>query len=155
MLVGVSRPPARTGVLIALWLAAAAGAMLLGLSAVGSIGSGLTGGGSTQPLSSEDVETRLAAAAPPAAPRPTATAGAQTAVVPAGPAGTVLARCTGSTPSVVSVNPAQGFEASGDDDGGAQVKLESEDVEVRVTLRCENGRPAGTAAAEGDDQDDD
>jgi hypothetical protein len=147
----VSRPPARIGVLIALWLAAAVGAMLLGLSAVGSIGSGLTGGGSVQPLSAEDVDARLAVAAPPAPARPAGTGGAQTGVVPAGPAGTVLARCSGSTPSVVSVNPAQGFEASGDDDGGAGVKLESEDVKVRVALRCENGRPAGTVSVEQDD----
>ncbi|TCK20126.1 hypothetical protein [Pseudonocardia endophytica] len=147
----MSRPPARTGVLIALWLAAAAGAMLLGLSAVGSIGSGLTGGGSTQPLSAEDVDARLAVAAPPPPARPAGSTGAQTAVVPAGPAGTVLARCSGGAPSVVSVNPAQGFEASGDDDGGARVKLESEEVEVRVTLRCEGGRPTGTAAVEQDD----
>lgn len=148
----VSRRPARTGVLIALWLAAAAGAMLLGLSAVGSIGSGLTGGGSTQPLSAADVDARLAAAAPPGPPaRPTGTAGAHAAVVPAGPAGTVLARCSGATPSVVSVNPAQGFEASGDDDSGATVKLEGDDVEVRVTLRCENGRPTGTPTVDRDD----
>ncbi len=53
------------------------------------------------------------------------------------------------------MNPAQGFEASGDDDGGAAVKLESEDAGVRVTLRCENGRPTGTASVAQDDQDDD
>lgn len=147
----LSRRPARSGVLIALWIAAAAGAMLLGLSAVGSIGSGLTGGGSTQPLSAEDVDARLAVPAPPSPARPVGTAGAQTAVVPAGPAGTVLARCAGSTPSVVSVNPAQGFEASGDDDGGSAVKLESGNVEVRVALRCEGGRPTGTASVEQDD----
>lgn len=152
----MSRPPrrpARAGVLVALWVAAAAGAMLLGLSAVGSIGSGLTGGGSTQPLSAQDVDARLAVAAPPAPVRPAGTGGAQTAVVPAGPAGTVLARCSGSTPSVVSVNPAQGFEASGDDDGGAVATLESEDAEVRVALRCAAGRPAGTVSVVGDDDD--
>lgn len=156
----MTRRPARTGVLIALWLAAAAGAMLLGLSAVGSIGSGLTGGGSSGALSAEDVDARLAAAPAPAPPRPSAAPGAQTVVVPAGPAGTVLARCSGSRPSVVSVNPAQGYEASGDDDAGpASVKLESEESEVLVTLRCEGGRPTGTATAaqddDGDDGDDD
>ncbi len=147
----MSRRPARTGVLIAFWLAAAAGALLLGLSAVGSIGSGLTGGGSTPPLSAQEIDARLALPAPPSPARPAGGADAQPAVVPAGPAGTVLVRCAGSGPQVVSVNPAQGFESSGDDDGGAQVKLESDDVKVRVALRCDAGRPAGTVAVEQDD----
>jgi hypothetical protein len=124
--------------------------MLLGLSAVGSIGSGLTGGGSTQPLSAEDVDARLAVAAPPAPARPAGTTGT-TGVVAAGPAGTVLVRCSGAEPQVVSVNPAQGFEASGSDDGGTRVKLESQDVKVEVALRCEGGRPTGTVAVEQDD----
>ena len=141
--------PARTGLLAGLWLAAAAGAMLLGLSAVGRSAAASRRRDTAD--GAEEVDAWLAVAAPPPAARPAGATGAQTAVVPAGPAGTVLARCSGSTPSVVSVNPAQGFEASGDDDGGTGVKLESDEVKVRVALRCESGRPSGTASVEQDD----
>lgn len=138
--------------LLALWVAAAVGALLLGLSAVGSIGSGLTGGTSSPPLSAQEIEARLAVA-PPAAPRPPASPRQGTAVVlPAGPAGTVLARCVNGTPSVVSVNPAQGYEA-GEDDGGGTVKLESDDADVSVALRCAatGPGPAGTVTVDQDD----
>lgn len=172
---GVNRPSSRTtrtGILAGLWVAAATGALLLGLTAVSSIGSGLSGGSPVQPLAAEEVEARLAA--PGAAPRP-ATPGAATpgaagprpaappagpeparqgppAVVPAGPAGTVLVRCAGTTPQVVSVNPAQGFEAEDDDAAPEQVLLDGDDVEVRVTLRCDGGVPTGAVTTgTGDD----
>ncbi|RZT88608.1 hypothetical protein EV383_5552 [Pseudonocardia sediminis] len=147
----MSRRSARTGVLLALWVAAAAGALLLGLSAVGSISSGLTGGASSPPLSSGEIEARLALAAPapPSAP-PAAPQQGTPGVVPAGPAGTVLVRCVDGVPSVVSVNPAQGYEA-GDDDRGRTVKLEGDDIDVSVALRCDGARPAGTVTVEQDD----
>ncbi|MFP5069522.1 hypothetical protein ACLFMI_07630 [Pseudonocardia nantongensis] len=158
----------RTGILAGLWIAAAAGALLLGLTAVSSIGSGLSGGSPVQPLAAEDVEARLAA--PETAPRPGGTqpgksqpaaaqpAGPQQAeqsppaVVPAGPAGTVLVRCAGGTPTVVSVNPAQGFEVE-DDAGPNQVYLDGDDVDVRVTLRCDGPTPAGDVVVDRGDDD--
>lgn len=147
----MSRRSARTGVLLALWVAAAAGALLLGLSAVGTIGSGLTGGASSPPLSAEDIDARLALA-PPVPPRPATPSqqGTPTTVLPAGPAGTVLARCVAGVPSLVSVMPAQGYEA-GEDDGGRTVSLESDDVDVSVALRCDGTRPAGTVTVDQDD----
>lgn len=147
-----------------MWLAAAAGALLLGMTAVGTIGSGLGGGSETQPLAAEEIEARLARqAAPgaqpgpqqpavPAAPPSQQPAQAAPVVVPAGPAGTVLARCENGAPTVVSVNPAQGFERDDDDDLAAgQVGLDGDDVEVHVTLSCANGVPSGqvTTVAEG------
>lgn len=158
---GVNRPSSRTtrtGILAGLWVAAATGALLLGLTAVSSIGSGLSGGSPVQPLAAEEVEARLAA--PGAAPRPAAPPAAPEvarqgppAVVPAGPAGTVLVRCAGTTPQVVSVNPAQGFEAEGDDAGPDQVLLDGDDVEVRVTLRCDGGVPTGAVTTGTGDDD--
>lgn len=141
---------------IALWTAAAAGALLLGLTAVGSIGSDLAGT-QTQPLSAEQVDARLAqhaatagTAAPPApAPVPaTAPASAPPAVVQAGAAGNVLVRCDGTTPQIVSVNPAQGWERDDDGDTGrAEVVLDGDDVpDVRVTLSCAGGVPTGRVA---------
>lgn len=145
--------PTRPVLQIALWTAAAAGALLLGLTAVGSIGSDLAGT-QAQPLSAEQVDARLAqqaaTAAPPApAPVPTtAPAAAPPAVVQAGAAGNVLVRCDGATPRIVSVNPAQGWEREDDKDiGPAEVVLDGDDVaDVRVTLSCAGGVPTGRVA---------
>lgn len=154
------RRTARTGIQVGLWVAAAAGALLLGMTAVGSIGTGLGGGGLARPLAAEDIEARLAAqggpAAPaaPAAPAPAAPAPAPRpappTVVPAGPAGTVLVRCDGATPRVVSVNPAQGFEVE-DDPAAGQVELDGDDVTVAVTLSCADGVASGRVAVLADD----
>lgn len=149
--------PTRPVLQIALWTAAAAGALLLGLTAVGSIGSDLAGT-QTQPLSAEQVDARLAqhsatAAATPtalAAPAPTTVpVAAPPAVVQAGAAGNVLARCEGATPRIVSVNPAQGWEREDDKDiGPAEVVFDGDDVpDVWVTLSCAGGVPTGRVAA--------
>ncbi|PKB31112.1 hypothetical protein ATL51_2793 [Pseudonocardia alni] len=145
--------PTRPVLQIALWTAAAAGALLLGLTAVGSIGSDLAGT-QTQPLSAEQVDARLAqqaaTAAPPApAPVPTtAPASAPPAVVQAGTAGNILVRCDGAAPRIVSVNPAQGWEREDDTDiGPAEVVFDGDDVpDVRVTLSCAGGVPTGRVA---------
>ncbi|SFM59254.1 hypothetical protein SAMN05216207_1001235 [Pseudonocardia ammonioxydans] len=154
-----SKRTTRTGLLAGLWVAAAAGALLLGLTAVGQIGSGLAGGDPVPPMAAEEVEASLArhAADPaqaPAAPSPAPQSPASqpapaaepspTGVVPAGRAGSVLARCEGDVPRVVSVNPAQGFEREDDDDlAPGQVLLDGDDLDVRVTLSCANGTPSG------------
>lgn len=160
-----SKRTTRTGLLAGLWVAAAAGALLLGLTAVGQIGSGLAGGDPVPPMAAEEVEASLArhAADPaqaPAAPSPgpqapqspvaqpappaPAAEPSPTGVVPAGRAGSVLARCEGDVPRVVSVNPAQGFEREDDDDlAPGQVLFDGDDLDVRVTLSCANGTPTG------------
>ncbi|MBW0104002.1 hypothetical protein I4I78_16380 [Pseudonocardia sp. KRD-291] len=53
-------------------------------------------------------------------------------------------------PSVVSVNPAQGYE-TGDDSGGRTVSLESDEADVTMVLRCDGARPAGTVTVDRDD----
>lgn len=168
---GPSRRTTRTGLLAGLWIAAAAGALLLGLTAVGQIGSGLAGGDPVPPLAAEEVEASLARHAAsasvqpptpqpttpqPPTPQPALPASPQTppGVVPAGPAGTILARCEGDTPRVVSVNPAQGFEREdGDDLAPGQVELDGDDLDVRVTLSCANGVPSGQVATVAGDED--
>ncbi|MEQ3550354.1 hypothetical protein WIS52_07720 [Pseudonocardia nematodicida] len=160
----MNRPTTRTtriGLVAGLWLAAAVGALLLGLTAVGSIGSGLSGGDPVQPLAAEQVEAQLAqrggpvTEAPPPPPAPAAPAAPQEApptVVPAGQAGSILARCEGDTPRVVSVNPAQGFEREDDDDlGPNQIEFDGDDIDILVTLNCANGVPSGEVHTKIDD----
>ena len=56
--------------------------------------------------------------------------------------GTVLARCTGGVPEVVSATPAQGFRVqTEDDDGGPRVRFRDGGTRVEVNLRCADGRP--------------
>ncbi|WP_125911471.1 MULTISPECIES: hypothetical protein [Pseudonocardia] len=156
-----NRRTTRIGLAAGLWVAAAAGALLLGLTAVGAIGSGLAGGRSVQPLAAEEVRAELDRHGGPATgPAPGTTPGTGSApgpapepvgVVPAGAAGTILVRCEGGTPYVVSVNPAQGFERDDDDLSPDQVEFDGDDVDVRVTLSCADGTPAGRVETIPDD----
>ena len=53
---------------------------------------------------------------------------------------------------MVSVNPAQGFEREDDDDlAPNQVEFDGEDADVRVTLSCADGTPAGRVETIPDD----
>ena len=130
---------------VAAWAAALGAALVVGLTAVGAIGAGLLGPGQ-QPLTPAEVDARLASAEP-AAPVDT-----PAAVPPADPVatpeviatdgGTVLARCTGGVPEVVSATPAQGFRVqTEDDDGGPRVRFRSGGTRFEVNLRCADGRP--------------
>ena len=116
----------------AAWLAAVATALVVGLSAVGAIGTGLLGP-SQQPLTPAEVDARLAATDPadptpldptPADPTPEEAATTPQVIATAG--GTVLARCTAGRPEVVSAVPAQGFRVqTEDDDGGRGLYFDS------------------------------
>jgi hypothetical protein len=130
-------------------------ALAVGLTAVGAIGTGLLGPG-PQPLTPAEVDARLASAEPagPAAPPPTA------APVPPAPAtapeviatagGTVLARCTGGNPDVVSATPAQGFRVqTEDDDGGPRVRFRAGKTRIEVRLTCVDGRPVAGVSTDG------
>ena len=58
--------------------------------------------------------------------------------------GTVLARCTGDRPEVVSATPAQGFRVqTEDDDAGPRVRFRAGHSRFEVSLRCVDGRPVG------------
>ena len=135
---------------VAAWAAALGAALVVGLTAVGAVGAGLLGPG-PQPLTPAEVDARLASAEPAAEPVAPAS---PPAVPPADPGtapeviatagGTVLARCTGGRPEVVSATPAQGFRVqTEDEDGGPRVRFRAGDMRFEVNLRCVDGRPVG------------
>jgi hypothetical protein len=117
----------RTLLALAGWLGAAALAVLVGLGAIGVIGAGLTAP-ETRPLSAAEVEEALARQQPaPTQPstKPSATQSAeQQARTFRTRGGTVVGRCAGSRPEVVSMSPAQGFELHEQDRG-----LQEDDAE--------------------------
>jgi hypothetical protein len=130
---------------VAAWAAALGAALVVGLTAVGAIGAGLLGPGQ-QPLTPAEVDARLASAEPaapvdtPAAVPPAHPVATPEVIATAG--GTVLARCTGGTPEVVSAVPAQGFRVqTEDDDGGPRIRFRSGGTRFEVNLRCADGRP--------------
>ncbi|GAA1191317.1 hypothetical protein GCM10009608_28720 [Pseudonocardia alaniniphila] len=130
-------------------------ATLVGMSAVGAIGTGILGGGQ-QPLTPAEVDRALAAARsaptpplaapPPVSPLPPSPAAAD---VVASPGGTIVARCAGDVVEIVSASPAQGFRLD-DEREGARVEFESEEQKVEVRLRCESGRPVGAVRLDDD-----
>jgi hypothetical protein len=135
---------------VAAWAAALGAALVVGLTAVGAIGAGLLGPGQ-QPLTPAEVEARLASAEPaapvdtPAAVPPTDPVPGESGTAPhviATDGGTVLARCAGGAPEVVSATPAQGFRVqTEDDDGRPRVRFRSGGTRFEVNLRCADGRP--------------
>ena len=134
---------------VAAWAAAVGAALVVGLTAVGAIGAGLLGP-AQQPLTPAEVDARLASAEPAApAPEPPVTAGPQVGSpdVIATAGGTVLARCTGDRPEVVSATPAQGFRVqTEDDDGGPRVRFRAGQTRIEVNLTCADGRPVAAVA---------
>jgi|SRR5689334_20962313 len=142
----MSSPRTRLVAGVAAWAAALGAALVVGLTAVGAIGAGLLGA-EQQPLTPAEVDARLASAEP-VAPAPQTSApevAAPEVIAPeviATAAGTVLARCTGGVPEVVSATPAQGFRVqTEDDDGGPRVRFRDGGTRVEVNLRCADGRP--------------
>ncbi len=109
------------------WLGAAALAVLVGLGAVSVIGNGLTSP-ETRPLSAAEVAGELARQVPGS---PSVPAGTGDRPAPPPPersstppmitfvtrAGTVVGRCAGSRPEVVSMSPRQGYELHEQDRG--------------------------------------
>jgi hypothetical protein len=140
---------------VAAWAAAVGAALVVGLTAVGAIGAGLLGP-AQQPLTPAEVDARLASAEPlppsetvvAPAPAPDGPAGAPEVIATAG--GTVLVRCSGGVPEVVSATPAQGFRVqTEDDDGGPRVRFRDGGTRIEVNLTCAGGRPV--AEIENDD----
>lgn len=98
------------------------------------------------------------AEAPPSSARPAPTTTARPpapaprpgpAQVIASPGGTVLARCDGGVPVVVSTTPAQGFQVkdeAGEDPG--RVRFEADEADVEVRLSCRDGRPVAEIRAD-------
>ncbi|MEJ3651558.1 hypothetical protein WEH80_00940 [Actinomycetes bacterium KLBMP 9759] len=144
-----------TGVLA--WLVAVVGATTIGLLAVGAIGDGIAGPGD-RTLGPAEVESRLAAPPHPGhAPEPPAPLGDRPEVL-ASQGGTVLVRCVGGVPEIMSVTPAQGYSShdagrDDDDDGDSRrdrVRFEADDVKVQMLLSCASGRPTHTVTVADD-----
>jgi hypothetical protein len=144
----------RTGPTLAAlaWTGTVVVATVVGMSAVGAIGSGILGAGQ-EPLTPAQVDQALAAArsAPPPASAPVSTSTSASpppaAPEPASevitsPGGTIVARCADGPPEVVSATPAQGFRLH-EEHEGSKVRFRSRESEVEVELTCENGRPVG------------
>lgn len=160
---------ARTAGAVLAWLLAAAAATLVGVIAVGAIGSGIVPP-SGRLLSPSEVSARLAEPARSAAPTPTTptapspatpsratptpgaptststpvptSAAAATPRVLGSPGGTVLARC-GPAVEVVSAIPAQGYDLKDIEphDGRWRVRFEAGRTRVEVMVSCVGGQP--------------
>jgi hypothetical protein len=145
----VSSPRTRVAAAVVAWQAAVGAALAVGLSAVGAIGTGLLGPG-PEPLTPVEVDARLASAEPASTPvsvptEPVAGPPPPAPEVIATAGGTVLARCTGDTPEVVSATPAQGFRVqTEDDDGGSRVRFRAGDTRIEIRVGCADGRPVAS-----------
>lgn len=155
------------------WLVGTAVATGVGLLTIRLLGDGLTTN-TVQPLSTEAVRDALAETASPSgrgtpsssarAPGTTAsgtntpgtttpdrppatTAPRSTQDVLSSAGGTVVARCTGSTVSLISSSPAQGFEVHDVKAGPAsvaEVEFRSDSLRVEMTITCAGGTPKAT-----------
>lgn len=144
---------ARSLLVIAGWLIAAAAATTVGLVAVGAIGSSIAGT-TISPLSQQQVGRALARSSQATSSQPTATSpaapgGATRAI--GTPGGTIIARCLAGQATLVSWSPAPGYE-SRDIHGGpalaAVVTFDTEDAEIRVRIDCSAGVPTAHIMAQ-------
>ena len=152
--------PTRLAAGVVLWAAAVGAALAVGLTAVGAIGTGLLGPGE-QVLTPAQVDVLLASTEP-ASPAPPAPATADPVPVDPGPAdaaaapevvatagGTVLVRCTGGLPEVVSATPAQGFRVQTEqEDGRPRVRFRDGGTRIEISVGCVDGRPVADVESE-------
>jgi hypothetical protein len=146
---------ARRLIITAGWLAAAILAVLVGLLAVTLIGDGLTSP-IARPLSRSEVERELAgqptpspAQSVPVSPSPSVRKAEPLSKRTRG--GTVIARCDGGVPIVVSMTPAQGFEVHERDGDEGEFRSTSDNHDrVKIDVSCDaSGTP--TVSARDDD----
>jgi len=138
------------------WLGAAVLAVLVGLGAISVIGNGLTSP-ETRPLSAAEVADELArqiAVSPSASAgtgerpsSPSSSASAATRTFPTR-AGTVVGRCAGTRPEVLSMSPRQGYELHEQDRGPQEDDAEGEfrgqgdrNDRVKFEIVCPGGVP--------------
>lgn len=161
----------RTAGAVAAWLVAVAAATLVGMAAVGAIGSGISDRGprplsqaeiserlgtpTTQPPETQPPETQRPTTQPPTTqppttqPRTTSATGRPTSpTAEAAPqvinssGGTVLVRC-GPGVEIVSATPAQGYRVEDiePNDGGQRVRFRAGDTRVEIRIHCRDGEP--------------
>jgi hypothetical protein len=141
------------------WLGAAVLAALVGLAAISVIGNGLTAP-ATRPLSAAEVADELARqidtsppspspSPSPSSPsatagtgdRPSPTASVATQSFPTG-AGTVIGRCVGGRPELVSMSPRQGYEVHDQDDNEGEFRSRGDNHDrVKFEIVCRDGVP--------------
>ncbi|MFI7597794.1 hypothetical protein [Actinoplanes sp. NPDC049681] len=161
----------RTLLVTAGWAGAAVLAVLVGIAAIGVIGADLTDAGS-RPRSEAQVARELASlpssvpAVPSASPsrpspRPTASAPASQGSGDAPAAvsrtlatrgGTVVARCAGGRPQIVTMSPAPGFSLHEQHGAEGEFRSTSDNHDrVKFAIACSGGRPTLVPHAGGDD----
>jgi hypothetical protein len=148
------------GVLVA-WLAAAGAATLAGAVAVGAIGTGILPR-AEQPLTPDEVESRLAEAGsaptpttthttspPPTTSAPPASSPTPQPEVFSSQGGTVVARCSPGV-EIVSTVPAQGYRLKDveAEHGGQRVRFESGHTRVEVQVNCVAGKPTASTRSD-------
>ena len=136
---------ARRLIITAGWLAAAVLAVLVGLLAVTLIGDGLTAP-IARPMSQGEVARELAgqpSAPPPATVSPSRPASTGEPSSKRTRGGTVIARCDGGTPVIVSMTPAQGFEVHERDGDEGEFRSTGDNHDrVKIDVSCAgSGRP--------------
>lgn len=143
--------------LVLVWLVGAVVATSIGLLAVGQVASQvgdpavpvLSDGGAaaatpTSAASPERSPTASAAASPNVAPpAPSAVAPVRRSASFRSAGGTVGVQCSGSAPSLVYATPADGYSLDERSIEGSklEVRFESGDRRVKMTIRCANGQP--------------
>jgi hypothetical protein len=145
---------ARRLIITAGWFAAAILAVLVGLLAVSVIGDGLTSP-IAEPISQAQVQRELDAqpSSEPAG-EPSVTTSPSATAEPLSKrtrGGTVIARCDGGTPVIVSMTPAQGFEVHERDGDEGEFRSTSDNHDrVKIDVSCAgSGDP--TVVARDDD----
>lgn len=157
----------RTLLVIAGWAGAAVLAVLVGIAAIGVIGADLTDAG-TRPRTEAQVARELASlpsTVPPVpsgspsrpSPRPSASQAAGEAPVAvsrtlATRGGTVVARCAGGRPRIVTMSPAPGFSLHEQDGVEGEFRSTSDNHDrVKFAIACSGGRPTLVPHAGDDD----
>jgi hypothetical protein len=144
----------------AAWLLGAALTATAATAAVNALGSGLLGQGSPV-LSEDEVQRRLASAAPESTPPPAtgtpipgtpapSTSPAGTRVL-ATAGGTVVARCAAGQATLLSWSPAQGYRTDEVNRGpaaAASVRFKADRTELTVTVTCAGDEPQATTATD-------
>ena len=145
-------------VVVAGWLAATCLATGVALAAESLIGTGLFGD-ATRTSSQDEVAEALASLAPlqtrppsadPETPASEAPSSTRQLITSGG--GTVLVECSGQDVALISWTPAQGYRVDDvDREAGHEVEIhfEGEDTEVRVKVRCADGRPVSEIDEDG------
>lgn len=135
---------ARRLIITAGWLAAAILAALVGLLAVNVIGDGLTSP-IAQPISQDQVQRELAtlpSSSPPAPAPPSPTKATAEPLSKQTRGGTVVARCDGDNPVIVSLSPAQGFEMHERHGADAEFRGTSDNHDrVKIAVSCSGSGP--------------